>query len=52
MVDEPKYKFSTNPDFYVPPPDGYASYLAWINEMPAVMPPDTYVFIMSALTLE
>jgi len=41
-VEEPKFKFSNDPAYFVPPPDGYESCMAFLDELPVIQPPEVF----------
>jgi len=41
-VEEPKFKFSNDPDYFVAAPDGYDSYMTFLDELPAIQAPEIF----------
>jgi dynein heavy chain len=41
-VETPKFKFSKDPRYFVPNPDGYDAMLEFLRELPVVQPPEIF----------
>ena len=42
VVEEAKYHFSGDASYYVPAPNGYQSYLDFLEELPVIQPPEIF----------
>ena len=42
VVEETKYKFSSEPNYFVPQPDGHQSFIDFITELPVVQSPSLF----------
>jgi len=42
VVEETKYKFSSEPNYHIPPSDGYESVTTFLKELPVLQPPTLF----------